>query len=152
MNQTTPKTKTKPSTREETSKGSFKERYAECIKNLKIVPTVSIKGKAYSRVAERHRHLKKYFPESKIDEALLFHDTASARSKVLLDSQDHHLPRPRQIVFLSPSYRHIYLWPVAYAQQTYPAQSPGHPASRLIEIPYLSCSRLRGNIHAQSML
>ena len=35
MNQTTPKTKTKPSTREETSKGSFKERYAECIKNLK---------------------------------------------------------------------------------------------------------------------
>ena len=84
MNQTTPKTKTKPSTREETSKGSFKERYAECIKNLKIVPTVSIKGKAYSTVAERHRHLKKYFPESKIDEALLFHDTERVIIKTTL--------------------------------------------------------------------
>lgn len=66
--------KTKQVSREETSKGSFKERYAECIKQLKTVPTVSIKGKSYSTVAERHRHLKKYFPESKIDEALLFHD------------------------------------------------------------------------------
>lgn len=84
MNQTTPKTKTKPSTREETSKGSFKERYAECIKNLKVVPTVSIKGKAYSTVAERHRHLKKYFPESKIDEALLFHDTERVIIKTTL--------------------------------------------------------------------
>ena len=69
----TPK-KTKTSNREETSKGSFKERYADCIKQLKTVPTVSIKGKSYSTVAERHRHLKLYFPESKIDEQLLFHD------------------------------------------------------------------------------
>ena len=69
----TPK-KTRQVNREETSKGSFKERYAECIKQLKTVPTVSIKGKSYSTVAERHRHLKKYFPESKIDEVLIFHD------------------------------------------------------------------------------
>lgn len=63
-NKTIPKTKVK----------SFTDRYNECIANLSKVPTVSIKGKQYSTVAERHRHLKKYFPESRIIEEVLFHD------------------------------------------------------------------------------
>jgi hypothetical protein len=56
--------KSKPLIKEETDKGSFKDRYKDCIANLSKVPTVNIKGKQYSTVAERHRHLKKYFPES----------------------------------------------------------------------------------------
>jgi hypothetical protein len=69
----TPK-KQKPLIKEDKSKGSFKDRYALCMQHLKNVPTVSIKGKSYSTVAERHRHLKKYFPESRIDEEIIFHD------------------------------------------------------------------------------
>lgn len=67
-----PQVKTKNLIKED--KGSFKDRYKECIANLNKVPTVSIKGKQYSTVAERHRHLKKYFPESRIDEEIIFHD------------------------------------------------------------------------------
>jgi hypothetical protein len=66
--------KSKPLIKEETDKGSFKDRYKDCIANLSKVPTVNIKGKQYSTVAERHRHLKKYFPESRIDEEIIFHD------------------------------------------------------------------------------
>jgi hypothetical protein len=53
--------KSKPLIKEETDKGSFKDRYKDCIANLNKVPTVNIKGKQYSTVAERHRHLKNTF-------------------------------------------------------------------------------------------
>ena len=39
--------KSKPLIKEETDKGSFKDRYKDCIANLSKVPTVNIKGKQY---------------------------------------------------------------------------------------------------------
>ena len=59
---------------EEKSKGGFKERRRECFKNLKTIPTVNIKGKKYSTVNERHKHLLQYFPEARFNEEVLFHD------------------------------------------------------------------------------
>ena len=57
---------------EEKSKGGFKERREKCLAKLNTVPTVNIKGKQYSTVAERHRFLLKYFPETRIDEQIFF--------------------------------------------------------------------------------
>ena len=67
-------TKQKQTEEKESNKGSFKDRYKKCLSEIKKIPTVPIKGKRYSIVAERFKHLKEYFPESKIDEQLLFHD------------------------------------------------------------------------------
>ena len=67
-------TKQKQTEEKESNKGSFKDRYKKCLSDINKIPTVTIKGKRYSIVAERLKHLKEYFPESKIDEQLLFHD------------------------------------------------------------------------------
>ena len=66
--------KLKPQTTEEESKGGFKERRKKCLTNAKNIPTVDIKGKKYSTVNERHRHLLQYFPEARFNEEILFHD------------------------------------------------------------------------------
>ena len=66
--------KLKPQTTEEKSKGGFKERRKECLTSAKNIPTVDIKGKKYSTVNERHRHLLQYFPEARFNEEILFHD------------------------------------------------------------------------------
>ena len=65
--------KLKPQT-EEKSKGGFKERRKECLENLSNIPTVNIKGKKYSTVNERHKHLLTYFPEARFNEEVIFHD------------------------------------------------------------------------------
>ncbi len=65
--------KLKPQT-EEKSKGGFKERRKECLENLINIPTVNIKGKKYSTVNERHKHLLQYFPEARFNEEIIFHD------------------------------------------------------------------------------
>src|SRR6056300_1970231 len=59
---------------EEKSKGGFKERRKECLENLINIPTVNIKGKKYSTVNERLKHLLQYFPEARFNEEILFHD------------------------------------------------------------------------------
>jgi hypothetical protein len=59
---------------EEKSKGGFKERRKECLENLINIPTVNIKGKKYSTVNERHKHLLTYFPEARFNEEVIFHD------------------------------------------------------------------------------
>jgi len=59
---------------EEKSKGGFKERRKECLENLINIPTVNIKGKKYSTVNERHKHLLQYFPEARFNEEVIFHD------------------------------------------------------------------------------
>jgi len=59
---------------EEKSKGGFKERRKECLENLSNIPTVNIKGKKYSTVNERHKHLLTYFPEARFNEEVIFHD------------------------------------------------------------------------------
>ena len=74
---------TKVST-EEKSKGSFKERREKCLSNLNKVATVNIKGKEYSTVAERHRFLLKYFPETRIDELIVQSDDKSVTTKTTL--------------------------------------------------------------------
>ena len=66
--------KLKPQTTEEKSKGGFKERRKECLTSASQIPTVDIKGKKYSTVNERHRHLLQYFPEARFNEEILFHD------------------------------------------------------------------------------
>ena len=65
---------TKPETTEEKNKGSFKNRRKECLTSSSQIPTVDIKGKKYSTVNERHRHLLQYFPEARFNEEILFHD------------------------------------------------------------------------------
>jgi|TARA_R100000995_G_C3456960_1_gene111102 hypothetical protein len=77
-------TKQKSTEDKESNKGSFKDRYKICLSELNKIPTVKIKNKKYSIVAERFRHLKKYFPESKIDEQLLFHDDKRVITKTTL--------------------------------------------------------------------
>lgn len=59
---------------EEKSKGGMKERRQICLKNIINIPTVNIKGKKYSTVNERHKHLLEYFPEARFNEEVLFHD------------------------------------------------------------------------------
>ncbi len=65
--------KLKPQT-EEKSKGGMKERRQTCLKDVGNIPTVNIKGKKYSTVNERHKHLLEYFPEARFNEEVLFHD------------------------------------------------------------------------------
>ena len=65
--------KTKPQI-EEKSKGGFKERRQQCLDALINIPTVNIKGKKYSTVNERHKHLLQYFPEARFNEEVIFHD------------------------------------------------------------------------------
>jgi len=67
-------TKKTVATTEEKSKGGFKERRKLCLDEAKNIPTVDIKGKKYSTVNERLRHLLKYFPETRFNEEVLFHD------------------------------------------------------------------------------
>ena len=69
---------------EEKSKGGFKERREKCLAKLNTVPTVNIKGKQYSTVAERHRFLLKYFPETRIDEQIFFQDEKRVITKTTL--------------------------------------------------------------------
>ena len=59
---------------EEKSKGGFKERRQQCLDALINIPTVNIKGKKYSTVNERHKHLLQYFPEARFNEEIIFHD------------------------------------------------------------------------------
>jgi len=75
--------KLKPQT-EEKNKGSFKSRRLECLEDLVNIPTVNIKGKKYSTVNERHKHLLKYFPEARFNEEILFHDADRVVVKVEL--------------------------------------------------------------------
>ena len=77
-------TKQKQTEEKESNKGAFKDRYKKCLSELKKIPTVNIKGKKYSTVAERFKHLKEYFPESKIDEQLLYHDSDRVIAKTTL--------------------------------------------------------------------
>ena len=65
--------KLRPQT-EEKSKGGMKERRQICLKNIINIPTVNIKGKKYSTVNERLKHLLEYFPEARLNEEVLFHD------------------------------------------------------------------------------
>ena len=76
--------KTKPQATEEKSKGGFKERRKECLDALVNIPTVNIKGKKYSTVNERHKHLLQYFPEARFNEEILFHDVDRVIVKVEL--------------------------------------------------------------------
>ena len=69
---------------EEKSKGGFKERREKCLAKLNTVPTVNIKGKQYSTVAERHRFLLIYFPETRIDEQIFFQDEKRVITKTTL--------------------------------------------------------------------
>ena len=66
--------KTETTEEKNKSSGGFKERRRECFKNLKTIPTVDIKGKKYSTVNERHKHLLQYFPEARFNEEVVFHD------------------------------------------------------------------------------
>ena len=66
--------KLRPQT-EEKSKGGMKERRQICLKNIINIPTVNIKGKKYSTVNERLKHLLQYFPEARFNEEILFHDS-----------------------------------------------------------------------------
>ena len=77
-------TKQKQTEEKESNKGSFKDRYKKCLSELKKIPTVNIKCKKYSTVAERFKHLKEYFPESKIDEQLLYNDSDRVIAKTTL--------------------------------------------------------------------
>ena len=83
------KSKTKLSTngeerKEDKSKGSFKERRKDCLSNVHKVPTVNIKGKEYSTVAERHRFLLNYFPETRVDEQIFYQDEKRVITKTTL--------------------------------------------------------------------
>ena len=67
--------KLKPQTEEKNnSAGGFKERRKKCLDALINIPTVNIKGKKYSTVNERHKHLLTYFPEARFNEEVIFHD------------------------------------------------------------------------------
>ena len=69
---------------EEKSKGSFKDRRKECLKEIGNIPTVSIKGKQYAIVVERHKHLLQRFPEARFNEEILYHDNDRVIVKVEL--------------------------------------------------------------------
>ena len=69
---------------EEKSKGSFKDRRKECLKEICNIPTVSIKGKQYAIVVERHKHLLQRFPEARFNEEILHHDNDRVIVKVEL--------------------------------------------------------------------
>ena len=69
---------------EEKSKGSFKDKRKECLKEIGNIPTVSIKGKQYAIVVERHKHLLQRFPEARFNEEILHHDNDRVIVKVEL--------------------------------------------------------------------
>ena len=69
---------------EEKSKGSFKDRRKECLKEIGNIPTVTIKGKQYAIVVERHKHLLERFPEARFNEEILHHDNDRVIVKVEL--------------------------------------------------------------------
>jgi hypothetical protein len=69
---------------EEKSKGSFKDRRKECLKEIGNIPTVSIRGKQYAIVVERHKHLLQRFPEARFNEEILHHDNDRVIVKVEL--------------------------------------------------------------------
>ena len=69
---------------EEKSKGSFKDRRKECLQQIGNIPTVSIKGKQYAIVVERHKHLLQRFPEARFNEEILHHDNDRVIVKVEL--------------------------------------------------------------------
>jgi|TARA_X000001388_G_scaffold27141_1_gene19184 hypothetical protein len=73
---------------EEKSKGSFKDRRKECLKEIGNIPTVSIKGKQYAIVVERHKHLLQRFPEARFNEEILHHDNDRVIVKVELYISD----------------------------------------------------------------
>jgi len=76
---------TKQSKEEDKSKGSFKDRRKECIEKLDSeVKKLDFKGKNYLTVARRHNHLLKFFPESKIDEQVIFQDDTKVICKSTL--------------------------------------------------------------------
>ena len=78
--------KLKPQVTEEknNSSGGFKERRKKCLDALINIPTVNIKGKKYSTVNERHKHLLEYFPEARFNEEIIFHDAERVVVKVEL--------------------------------------------------------------------
>tara|TARA_A100001201_G_C4029471_1_gene183100 strand:+ start:201 stop:788 length:588 start_codon:yes stop_codon:yes gene_type:complete len=76
--------KIKEKIQEEKSKGSFKERRKECLAKAINIPTINIKGKKYSVVNERHKHLLQYFPEARFNEEIIFHDEKRVIVKVEL--------------------------------------------------------------------
>jgi len=69
---------------EEKSKGSFKDRRKECLTKAINIPTINIRGKKYSVVNERHKHLLQYFPEARFNEEIIFHDEKRVIVKVEL--------------------------------------------------------------------
>ena len=69
---------------EEKSKGSFKDKRKECLKEISNIPTVPIKGKQYAIVVERHKHLLQRFPEARFNEEILYHDNDRVIVKVEL--------------------------------------------------------------------
>ena len=70
---------------EDKSKGSFKEKRALCIASLDTnVEKLDFKGKSYLTVAKRHNHLLKFFPESKIDEQIIYQDDKKVIAKTTL--------------------------------------------------------------------
>jgi|TARA_B110000977_G_scaffold1946_1_gene2717 hypothetical protein len=72
-------------TAEDKSKGSFKEKRALCIASLDTnVEKLDFKGKSYLTVAKRHNHLLKFFPESKIDEQIIYQDDKKVIAKTTL--------------------------------------------------------------------
>ncbi len=73
---------------EEKSKGSFKDRRKECLKEIGNIPTVTIKGKQYAIVVERHKHLLERFPEARFNEEILHHDNDRVIVKVELYISD----------------------------------------------------------------
>ena len=77
--------KLRPQVQEEKNKGSFKTRRLECIENLASeVRGMNYKGKEYLTVAVRHNHLLKYFPESRIEEEIVFQDDKKVICKTVL--------------------------------------------------------------------
>ena len=65
---------TKTTNRRKKVKADLRKDVKECLMKAKDIPTVDIKGKKYSTVNERHRHLLQYFPEARFNEEILFHD------------------------------------------------------------------------------
>ena len=60
------------------------DRRKECLKEIGNIPTVSIKGKQYAIVVERHKHLLQRFPEARFNEEILHHDNDRVIVKVEL--------------------------------------------------------------------
>lgn len=68
----------------EKSKGSFKDKRIKCLEEVSKIPSIPIKGKNYSVVVERHKHLLQSFPEARFNEEILYHDNDRVIVKVEL--------------------------------------------------------------------